>query len=662
MKKVLVVDNNPVLLKAISAILAREGCEVLTAKNGLNALEILENFTPDIVFTDLVMPLIGGDQLCRIIRSNPKLAEVFLVLISAVILEEKEQTLQSIDCDLCIVKGSLAEMRQHICQALRASDDRSRISARKNGQPARHIPAGLSPSIVTSELLSEKRHIAEVIDNLSEGVLELSWHGKIVSINKAAMTILDCRKEKMIGRPFAELPWEEHRPDILAWIRDQLVGGGMGRLEIGETQPLRVREKILTVSLIPIREEASTFAVCIFRDITRQFLAEEQKRELDEAVRLIKQMDAMSCMAGGFAHDFNNLLTVICGNLDILVHGQKEDGRVDSEAILDNAQRAAAVAVELVKKISCFSNFGIISRENIRIGGVVANAVDGYFRSHGGDYDLILDGGESFVHIDPSQIEAALHNVLENAVEAAGDREIGIRVQDEEFAVPTIISGQYVPAGRYSRVDIRDQGPGIARDDTLKIFDPYYSTKQRCSTKGMGLGLTIVYATMRNHGGNVVVSSEPGRGTTVSLFLPVFKQALPVVRNRDGSRARTCGVLLVEGDKQLSEIGRIMLEYLGYAATVAADGEAAVQALREGLERDATRITIAIVDLPGDDAEALGVCRLLHGLDPDLKIIASSASILDPAMEDCRKYGCVNTLPKPYSMDSLNHVLAALQS
>jgi CheY-like chemotaxis protein len=142
----------------------------------------------------------------------------------------------------------------------------------------------------------------------------------------------------------------------------------------------------------------------------------------------------------------------------------------------------------------------------------------------------------------------------------------------------------------------------------------------------------------------------------------VFKQALPVVRNRDGSRARTCGVLLVEGDKQLREIGRIMLEYLGYAATVAADGGAAVQALREGLERGAARITIAIVDLPGDDAEALGICRLLHGLDSDLKIIASSASILDPAMEDCRKYGCVNTLPKPYSMDSLNHVLAALQS
>ena len=206
-KKVLVVDNNPVLLKAVSAILAKEGCEVKTAVNGLNALEILEDFTPDLVFTDLVMPLIGGEQLCRIIRSTPKLAEVFLVLISAIILEEREQTLQAIDCDLCIAKGSLAEMRQHIRQALRSYDEQG-VTARKSGQPARHIPTGLSPSIVTSELLSEKRHISEMIDNLSEGVVELSWHGKIVAVNKAAMAMLDRRKEEMIGRPFSELPWE----------------------------------------------------------------------------------------------------------------------------------------------------------------------------------------------------------------------------------------------------------------------------------------------------------------------------------------------------------------------------------------------------------------------------------------------------------------------
>ena len=113
---------------------------------------------------------------------------------------------------------------------------------------------------------------------------------------------------------------------------------------------------------------------------------------------------------------------------------------------------------------------------------------------------------------------------------------------------------------------------------------------------------------------------------------------------------------------QLREIGRIMLEYLGYAATVAADARAAVQAFREGMAKGAARIAIAIVEMSGNEEESLAICDLLHGLDPGLKIIASSASIVDPAMEDCRKYGCVNTLPKPYTLDSLNHVLAALQS
>jgi PAS domain S-box-containing protein len=662
MKRVLVVDNNPVLLRALSAILAKEGCDVRTATNGLEAIEVLEKYIPDMVFTDLIMPQVGGEQLCRIIRSNPKLSGVFLVIISAIILEEEEQILQEIDCDLCIAKGSLPEMRQHIRQALRACDERLPSAVKKGGSLARHIPAGLRPSPVTTELLSEKRHIAGMVDNLSEGVLELNQQGKIVSVNKAAINLFDCRKEEMIGQLFSELPWEKHKEAVLAWTKKQLVGGGLERLEIVETEPLRIKTRILTASFIPIQEDASVFAVCIFRDITRQFLAEEHKRELDEAVRLIKQMDAMSCMAGGFAHDFNNLLTVICGNLDILLHGEQQKKEMDSRTILEHAQRAATVAVDLVKKISCFSTFGIIRRENVQIGAVVQAAADNYFRRHGGDYDLILNGGESFVHVDSSQIEAAIHNILENAVEATGSGEIQLVVHDEEFPLPTIISGQYVPAGRYSRVDIRDTGSGIAREEILKIFDPYYSTKQRGTAKGMGLGLTIVYATMRNHGGNVVVSSEIGQGTTVSLFLPVFTAAIQLDRNKSGKPEKKCRILFVEEDEQLREIGRIMLEYLGYAAVVAADGKAAIAEIGRGLEGGDERIVIAIVDMSGSNEDDLGICHALHDLDPNLRIIASSASILDPAMEDCRKYGCVNTLPKPFTLDSLSHVLAAQHS
>ena len=413
MKKALVVENNPVLLKAVSAILEQEGLEVQTANNGLQALEILENLTPDLVFTDLVMPLVGGEQLCRIIRSTPKIAHVFLVILSAIILEEKEQILQEIDCDLCIAKGSLKEMRAHIRQALNTFESRSKNQGEgKTGQPEKHIPIGLKPSPVTLELLSEKRHISEIVNNLNEGILELSHLGKIVSVNKAALSIFGSSREGMIGSSFIGLPWGDHRGDIASWLELQLVAGGMERLEIEENAPLRMNDRILNATFIPIQEDATIFAVCIFRDITRQHLAEEHKRQLDEAVRLMKQMDAMSCMAGGFAHDFNNLLTVICGNLDILIHAEDHSKVVDGPRVLDHAQRAAIVAVDLVKKISCFSTFGIISREDVPIGEVVRQTADEYFRKNGGSFDLVLTGGESYVHIDPSQIRTALANVL----------------------------------------------------------------------------------------------------------------------------------------------------------------------------------------------------------------------------------------------------------
>ncbi len=663
MKKALVVDNNPVVLRAVSSILEQEGCEVQTAINGLHALEVMEGFTPDLVFTDLVMPLVGGEQLCRIIRSTPKLTHVFLVILSAIILEEKEQILQEINYDLCIAKSNLKDMRENIHQALLTFKSRKQILDGKTGQPEKRISAGLRASSIALELLSERRHLSEIVDNLSEGILELNRQGKIVSVNKTAVSILGICREEVIGSSFMNLPWGEHTTEIESWLKTQLTGGGMGRLELQETAPLRMNNRILIVTFIPIKEEATIFAVCIFRDITRQYLAEEHKRELDEAVQLIKQMGAMSCMAGGFAHDFNNLLTVICGNLDILMHTDDNKTEMDNRKVLEHAKSAAVVAVDLVKKISCFSTFGIISREDVHVGEVVRKAVDDYFKEHGGVYDLVLTGNESCVHIDPLQIQAALCNVLQNAVEASTDREIQVLVRDEDFAAPTIISGQYVPAGRYSRVDVRDRGKGIEREDILKIFDPYYSTKQRGTTKGMGLGLAIVYTTLRNHGGYVIATSEPGQGTTVSLFLPVFSTAGITGRGRDSTRIKNCHVLLVEGDEQLREIGRIMLEYLGYSASVAADVKEAGRIVQEGREGQGDRVAIVILDLSGiGDGDDMAICRSLHAVDSEVKIVAASTSILDPVMENCRKFGCVNTLPKPYTMDSLNHILAALQA
>lgn len=656
--KTLVVDNNPVFLKAVSTILSQEGCTVKTAGTGLEALEILQEYEPEMVFTDLIMPLVSGEQLCRILRHTKKHQNIFIVVLSAIILEDQKRIVQDINCDLCIAKGNLKEMRQHIREALHSFGQREKeVLSGENKKDAR-IPIGLKPSTVTSELLLEKQHLAMMLANLDEGILELSGRGKIVTANRAALEILSSREELLIGMVFAEaIDWGHLREPIEQWTLDQLIARGMGGYEIFEESPLLLKGRVIIGWFMPVAEAEDVFGLCIFRDITRQYQAEQHNKELDNAIKLVKKMDAMSCMAGGVAHDFNNLLTIICGNLDILGHYGKNQSSDERLKLIEQAKRAALVAVDLTRQISCFSNFGIVSRETVGIGQLVRTAVEGFFDDAPGGYSISTDGEDCLVYVDPEEMRQAITNVLKNGLEAADDGKMVIRLGKSTFDAPCLMSGQYVSAGTYAMVEIQDFGKGIDRDHLLRIFDPYYSTKERGALKGMGLGLTIVYATLRNHGGHVVVHSEPGAGTNVVFYLPVTEdhgeQGIAKKTNVFGAKF----VLLIEPDKQMREIGRIMLEHLGYVVAKAANRAEAMQEMQRFVSDPFLPRPFIILDLSDANGEsAVETCRLLHEIDGALQVIAMSGSIIDPVMDDCRKFGFVNTLTKPYTMDSLKHI------
>ncbi len=658
--KALVVDNNPVLLKAVATILSQEGCLVKSAETGLAALEIMQDYEPDIVFTDLIMPLVSGEQLCRIIRNTKKHEGIFIVVLSGIILEDSERIIREIACDLCIAKGNLQEIRQHVREALEAYKARKAVSSRTGGMNTR-IPLGLKPSEVTSELLSEKKHLVQILANLEEGILELSHQGKIVTVNKAALHILSCREELLVGRSFPEaVDWGSLCEPISRWTAEQLIGQGMKPLEILEDSPLQLGGKILTGSFLPVREGDSVFGLCILRDITRQYRAEKHNQELDNAIKLVKKMDAMSCMAGGVAHDFNNLLTVICGNLDIATLFGGSQSEAQRNKLIEQAKRAALAAVDLTRQISCFSNFGIVSRENVGIGQLVRTAVERFFEGEAGDYTITAVGEDSQVYGDPEEISQAIANVLKNGVEASDGGPIEVTIGTDHFNAPQLMSGQYVPAGSYAKIEIRDGGRGIDREQIFRIFDPYYSTKERGALKGMGLGLTVVYATLRNHGGHVVVSSELQRGTTVTLFLPVLRDMRDSKDLGPAEKAHTIRyrhALLIEPDNQMRDIGRIMLEHLGFTVVAAGNRAGALAALQQLTADPLLPLPLTILDLSDVNGEsAIETCRLLHEIEPDLRVIAMSGTILDPVMRDCRDFGFVNALPKPYSMDSLKHI------
>ena len=656
--KTLVVDNNPVLLRAISAILSQEGCTVQTADTGLAALEIVDDFAPDIIFTDLIMPMVSGEQLCRILRNTKKHERVFIVVLSAIVLEDRERILREIPYDICIAKGSLQEIRRHIQDALQA------YAAQKNKifgttRLAARIPDGLQPSHMTSELLVEKHHLTEVLGNLEEGILELNFQGKVIAANKSALKILSCREENIIGMPLCNvIDWGPFKEAVHEWTTQELIARGMEKYDILEKTPLAIDNLIITASFIPISEGRSIFGLCILRDISRQFKAEKYQKELDNALKLVKKMDAMSCMAGGFAHDFNNLLTVICGNLDIVTrHDERQSALVRNKMLLQ-AKQAALVAVDLTRQISCFSNFGIVSREVVQVESLVKDAVADFFKGRSDLCRIQITTPHALVHGDPQELSQAIVKVLQNAVEASAGQELDVIVGENDFAIPQLMAGQYVPAGKYVRIDICDEGRGISPEQLFRIFDPYYSTKERGAHKGMGLGLTVVYAILRNHGGYVVVNSKVDKLTIVSFYLPALAadQAEPAIRGVPQFMVdRT--VLIIEPDEQMADIGRIMLEYLGFSVITVVDRAGAIHELQRFSDNSLLPLPLVIIAHSDKNEEsAIETCRILHEMTAGLKVIAMSGMILDPVMQNCREYGFINTLPMPFTMDSLKHI------
>ncbi len=657
----LVVDNNPVLLKAISAIVEQEGpCHVRTAEDGLQALESLKLFKPDIVFTDLVMPLVDGELLCKIIRHNRELDTTRIVIVTGVPLEECRPLLDKMDCDFSIAKGSLKEIRRHIREVFKQLRHKGEGTAKRVHSSAEKNRGSTPAQTITTEILNEKKHREEIVAYLSEGVVEMSDQGKIVEINNAALDILALKKEQVIGSTIDSLEWGAHTENIADWLQCDLLGKRAKPLYINDKNPVFRQGKVLTTTLHAI-DGTTYFALCIVRDITRLYQAEQYKKKLDHALRLARKMEAMSGMAGGVAHDFNNLLTILCGNLDMAGLVLAEGGYDKVDYLLDQARMTAQAAVTLVTKISHFSPYGIISREINDVHALLQTATQTFRGPRNVVFSMDVEHELLPVSIDREQMVTALHNVFTNCAEAGNDTDIFIRAGKLILKQPLVEYGKYVPAGNYVLLSIQDNGRGIETAHLVDVFNPYFSTKRRGKEKGMGLGLAVVYSTLRNHGGYVTVDSVVEQGTTVSFYIPLAEQPIidhlpqietvqPVIRK----------ILLLEDDMQSRQVAGVMFEYVGVNVENADDSSEATEMLRKNTN-ESERFSAILINLRGDDPEAgLQTCQELKLVAPDIPVIAICGASIHPPMNIFGPSGFLNLLLKPYTIDDLKNLMLTL--
>jgi len=380
------------------------------------------------------------------------------------------------------------------------------------------------------------------------------------------------------------------------------------------------------------------------RDITRRKALEE------EALRT-RKLDSLAILAGGIAHDFNNILTAILGNISLAKIMVEPDGQVHDW--LGRAEAASIKARELVDQLLAFARAGSPIKRPISLGALLRESAS--FILRGSNVRCIYDLPPDLwpVEVDEGQLGQVLHNIIRNADQAMPEGGI---VEIEASNVE-IDSGKqaFLPPGRYVQLAIRDQGVGIDRRHLEKIFDPYFSTKQ----KGCGLGLAISYSIVKNHQGTITVDSELGVGTTLTVTLPAAEEplapplpALPEPRTGGGR------ILVMEDEAMVRQVASDMLATLGYRADFVEEGGEATKLFRTALLAGQPYAAVILDLTVAKGMGARQTIRLLRELDPRVKAIVATGYSSAPILALHRDHGFVGAITKPYNLEQLGALLA----
>ena len=258
----------------------------------------------------------------------------------------------------------------------------------------------------------------------------------------------------------------------------------------------------------------------VVQDITERVLNAQEKEKLEAQLRQAQKMEALGTLAGGIAHDFNNILGVIIGGAEMLE--LTDAARDSSRDTLANIMGASQRARELVKQILAFSRHTRQEKILLNLRSIVKETVDFMRASLPSTIQLqhYIESASGAIVADPTQMQQVLMNLCTNAAHAM-EREGGIlqiKMADVELGASDVRFGGDLKPGRYVRVTVADTGHGIDPAVIQRIFEPYFTTKEK--GKGTGLGLAVVHGIVTAHNGAITVSSEPGKGTTFEVFLP----------------------------------------------------------------------------------------------------------------------------------------------
>jgi PAS domain S-box-containing protein len=491
---------------------------------------------------------------------------------------------------------------------------------------------------------SEEKY-RDLFENANDAIFIVDSGLHYVGVNKKAVELLGYSKEELLTMKITDVIPPEQVPRSQVEF-EKLRNRGSYEKFVGKVRTKDGRWLDVEVNSSAIVADGKVIGSRdILRDIT-------DRKRIEEELLRAQKLESLGVLAGGLAHDFNNLLTAILGNIS-LAKFDRPDNTIYVR--LEEAEKAALRAQYLTQQLLTFARGGAPVMKTLSIAKLVRDAATFALRGSKSRSEFSISDNIRSVEADEGQVNQVINNLIINAEQSMPEG--GTVKVSCGNVVLSGDSGVPLPPGDYVKITITDGGIGIPREHFEKIFDPYFTTKQ----KGRGLGLATSYSIVKRHGGHITVESELGAGTTFSVYLPASPQVSLQEMAEEMMIPRGSGKVLVMDDEEIiRDVADGILSRLGYEVECACNGAEAIAAYARAKEKGRP-FDAVIMDLtvPGGmgGAETL---RKLQEIDPGVKAIVSSGYSSDPIMAEFRKHGFCGVVSKPYTIKKLGETVKSV--